>query len=484
VSDIDDLEIGNSKNGNKKNNQKFVAQINAEWGTDRKQELNVRINGEKFTPKAWIQKINGVDRYDFQSLAENMKLKVAFLNKFDISVDYKIQPSCQSNINRLFSALKAWNFWSTQIKPINGRDGSIFATVVIDPLTHEHLNVTVKTPSEKVLIDSIRMPMKIKPFELVRQSDYSSSKSRANSFMDVVRSYGSKSRPECKVDGRRVSTFDEVTYKAPLTKCYSVLAKDCSSQGQPRFAVLMKKLEGDDKKVKLIAGKQIIEVQPDKNGKLIVKINGDRMKEEELADYGIDYSENEVNIETRDVSARFNGKKIWIQLAQTHKNTQCGLCGHYNDDAEDEFRMANNEHARELKDFHKSYTVVDDECRSDMEETHKKENYRRMDSDEYNSSEEQEEKKNKKPIEKTQVVEYNHKVCFSEQPVKECPRRMEPKETESKRIKYTCLPRDSSEARQLLREARRNPKAKLDLPQSQNPSYTEVQEIPVSCSAY
>jgi len=66
------------------------------------------------------------------------------------------------------------------------------------------------------VIDSIRLPMKWKPFELVRPTY---TKSRANSFMDVVSSYSSKSRPECMIDGRKVQTFDEVTFKAPLTKC-------------------------------------------------------------------------------------------------------------------------------------------------------------------------------------------------------------------------------------------------------------------------
>jgi hypothetical protein len=456
-----------------------------EWGNgeSRKQEIQLRVNGEQFKPKLWIQKISGIQRQDdYQKLAEQMKLKIAFINKYDISADYKLLPVSENYIRQYFTGLKAWEFWSTQVKPVNGRDGSVFATVVIDPITHEHLNISVKTPTEKVLIDSIRLPLRLKPFELVRPTDYSSS--RSNSFMDVVRSYGSKVRAECKVDGRKVQTFDEVTYKAPLTKCYSVLAKDCSSS-TPRFAVLMKKLNDEDKKLKVITGKQIIEVQPDKNGKkLTIKVNGDRVEDtQELLDYGIDYQEREVSIETRDVTVRFNGQKAWIKLAQTHKNTQCGLCGHYNDDAEDEFRMANNEHTSDLKGFHKSYTLDDDECRSDMEETHRRENYRRMDSKEYESSEENEAKENKKPIEKTIVQEFNHKVCFSDKPVKECPRRTSPKETEEKKVKFYCFQRDSREAREYLRETRRNPKAKLDLPE-QNPSYTDSMKIPTKCSAY
>jgi hypothetical protein len=403
---------------------------------------------------------------------------------------------------QLLSGLKAYDFWNTQVQPQKNRDGSVRATIVIDPITHEHLNVTVKTPSERVLIDSIRLPLKVKPFELVRPTERSS---RAHKFMDVVRSYGSNTRAECKVDGRKVQTFDDVAIKAPLTKCYSVLAKDCSSE-TPRFAVLMKKINGEDKKIKVVSGKQIIEVQPGNNGKkLQVKVNGDRVEDaQDLQDYGIDYDENMVHIETRDVSVSFDGQKAWIKLAQTHKNTQCGLCGHYNDDAEDEFRMANNENTWDVKEFHRGYTVSDNECKEDLEDTHRRERYERIDSDEEDRSDEwkqdrdqrredrdqkregrdqDREEKKKQPHEKTDVMEYNHKICFSDKPVKECPRGTENDETKEQKIKYLCLERSSTEARRLLREARRNPKAILELPE-QNPSYTETKTVPTSCRVY
>jgi hypothetical protein len=473
VRDVEELR----QDSRQQKNRKFVAQFEAEWGSDRKDRVNVQINGEKFAPKVWLMKL---DKMQDQSIEEQMKLKTAFLNKYDISAEYKVSPWTQNKINQWFTGLKAWEFWSTKVQTHQGRDGSVLATVVIDPITHEHVNMTIKTPSERINIDSIRLPMKTKPFELVRPKEQSA---RVNSFLDVVRSYSSSGRPECKVDGSRVQTFDEVTYKAPLTKCYSVLAKDCSSQ-TPKFAVLMKKINDQDKKLKMIAGKQIIEVQPGNNGKLTVKINGDKVDDaQELFDYGIDYSENMVQIDTRDVSVRFNGDKAWIKLSQTHKNTQCGLCGHYNDDAEDEFRMANNENTYDLKEFHRGYSLVEDECKEDLEETHRRERYERMDSDEYEYGWSRASEETKKPFEKTQLVEYNQKVCFSERPIKECPRGTEPKDEREQKMSFICLQRDSSEGRRLLREARRNPKAILDLPE-QNPSLTETIMIPTRCEAY
>lgn len=45
-----------------------------------------------------------------------------------------------------------------------------------------------------------------------------------------------------------------------------------------------------------------------------------------------------------------------------YKSLQCGLCGHYNEENEDVFRMANNERSSSLKQFHQSYQLKNQEC--------------------------------------------------------------------------------------------------------------------------
>lgn len=53
------------------------------------------------------------------------------------------------------------------------------------------------------------------------------------------------STEQCSFDGQaqKIQTFDEMSYTAPMSKCYTVLAKDCS--GTQRFAVLLKN-DGDE----------------------------------------------------------------------------------------------------------------------------------------------------------------------------------------------------------------------------------------------
>jgi len=63
------------------------------------------------------------------------------------------------------------------------------------------------------------------------------------------------------------------------------------------------------------------------------------------------------------VQVKFNGAKAWIKISNAYKNNQCGLCGHYDDEAGDEWRLPNNERASSLDSFHRSYAVQEEgEC--------------------------------------------------------------------------------------------------------------------------
>uniref|UniRef100_A0A915LX24 VWFD domain-containing protein n=1 Tax=Meloidogyne javanica TaxID=6303 RepID=A0A915LX24_MELJA len=50
---------------------------------------------------------------------------------------------------------------------------------------------------------------------------------------------------------------------------------------------------------------------------------------------------------------------VWIKISSDYRNTQCGLCGHYDDASNDEneLLMANNEIAPSLTQFHRSYSL-------------------------------------------------------------------------------------------------------------------------------
>lgn len=84
------------------------------------------------------------------------------------------------------------------------------------------------------------------------------------------------------------------------------------------------------------------------------------------------------------------------------------------------------------------------------------------------------------PIEKTQVMEYNHKICFSMKPVRECPRNRYPTANKKDaKVQFGCLSRDSVQARRLLRQLKTE--NVLDEVRDLAPSFVETIKTPTKC---
>jgi hypothetical protein len=92
------------------------------------------------------------------------------------------------------------------------------------------------------------------------------------------------------------------------------------------------------------------------------------------------------------------------------------------------------------------------------------------------------------------VLEFNHKICFSVQPVKQCPEGTSPadennsssedysqKQQGDKKMQFACLSRSSSQARRLQRQARQGVIVDVS---SQSPSFVESVQQPTQCVAY
>jgi hypothetical protein len=296
--------------------------------------LNVRIEGEQAMKAQW-RKVE--QQQEQRRNNNNYKRQTSFLNKFELEAEYKLKPAAQTMFSRAFETLKANNYWNTQVQ-LNNKDsersqqqGQVKATLIIDPITQRHANVTVRTQSQAVRIESMELPGQIRPFPLIRQADKSS-----HSVQQLFSRWAVGMRAECSVDGRRVQTFDNTEYDAPLSRCYSVLAKDCSSEDQPRFAVMMKTLNNNDddddrrerrdqqqKKLKVITADQTIECQrADRySQKLQCRVNGEIVPEHnnDAEDQTVQYNNAVMNditiVSNNGVTVRFNGRKAWIKVS-------------------------------------------------------------------------------------------------------------------------------------------------------------------------
>jgi hypothetical protein len=453
--------------------QKFVCSVDCEWGTREKQSINVRVNGEQAKTKEWLQ-IEETETKQDREFPE----KTAFLNKYDVSVDFNLESPTRNVFARWFDMFKAWHFWNTNTDVQDTKVNQLItALVVIDPISRRHLNVSISTPTEKVYVHTIETPYKVAPFPLIRRPMQS-----IGSMNELLTSVVAKkeTNKECIVDGKQVHTFDEVTFTAPITKCYTVLAKDCSTE-KPRFAILMKRISGDDKGLKLVKEGDMIEIEPTGDS-FKYKVNQEEKTERDMESYGVTTRDGMMTYTNTDFTVRFNGRKAWIKIAQLYKNAQCGLCGHYDDEQENEFRMGNNEMTSNLRDYHKSYTLKDGQCDQDFEETLQRERLETINSDEFFGGESNE--NDEEPIEKTYVMEYgSSKVCFSKKPVPSCPEdRHSEGEKKEMKIQFACLPRSSDQARRFLRRAKRE--QVVDDVRDLALSFVETIRVPTKCVEY
>ncbi|GMR63099.1 hypothetical protein PMAYCL1PPCAC_33294, partial [Pristionchus mayeri] len=463
--------------------REILAKLNTKWGSDEKKTVTLRVQMDQ-SPEY----IKYVERLVEKKQIDSVE-KATRLNQLKISADYRLNEESLVQFSRLSTLIKGLYPVSCEIETRDEterspKEGRLLAKLTVEPQTWRYANFSMETPRERLRLSSIRLPFRPTWFTLEKKAP-------------MLRSFS----PVCEVSDSRMQTFDEIIYRAPLTTCYSVLAKDCSEE--PKFAVLVKKnsKNGEEKKLKMITRENTIEIEMNKY-EMEVSVDGKIVKEKKMEEYGLEKRGDVVIFENEDIFVKFDGYETKIKLNELYKAKQCGLCGHFDGEKKGEFRKADDEETEDLEEFHRSFLLKSDECEMDEERIKEKKNYKKFedqeDSEEWKEDENESEKKEKKekkeynfekeddesvdPIEKTRVIEYSNRVCFSKTPVPECPKKTIEKEEETKKVgvHFTCLDRSSSEARRLLRESHREILSIDDFPNS----FVESVSVPKYCVVY
>uniref|UniRef100_A0A1I7WHR8 VWFD domain-containing protein n=1 Tax=Heterorhabditis bacteriophora TaxID=37862 RepID=A0A1I7WHR8_HETBA len=194
--------------------------VGTKWGGEEKNEMIVKMQVEQNNEqKKWLQhaekELRGIPAYE-------LLIKAARLNQIKAVVEYKLTPSTRTSVQRIFDIIKGYTFWYSQIEKVSNKKHHIFAQLTIDPISRRFLNMIVETPEERLVVQNLRIPRIILP-SIARKALRESISEKA----------------VCDVKSTKISTFDNLLYRAPITNCYSVIAKDCSEE--PQFAVLVKK---------------------------------------------------------------------------------------------------------------------------------------------------------------------------------------------------------------------------------------------------
>ncbi|KAF1747899.1 hypothetical protein GCK72_024365 [Caenorhabditis remanei] len=452
--------------------------LTSTWGSQKKNEITINAQlqqskEQKKYERNMERQSNGLPEYE-------LLIKAARLNQVNVVAEYKLTKENEQVAARYFDLVKAYNYWTVSSRPEDNEENRVVLQVTVEPLSRQYVNVTVQTPEQRVELKNSQIPRVHLPSIAQRSGKY-----------QLTEASGS----ECKVQKNQIRTFDDVLYKTPLTTCYSLIAKDCSEE--PTFAVLSKKVEknSDEMIVKVVRGEQEIVAQL-QNEEIRVKVDGKKIQSEDYSEYQIEQlGESAIVIELPEGEVRFDGYTIKTQLPSYSRQDQlCGLCGNNDDESTNEFMTADNTETEDMEEFHRSYLLKNEECETEEERLTEKKNYRKYERDEEESDESDEsyenepeytkksqksEKKNQ-IVEKTQIKEFSHRICFSIEPVAECRRGYEAEQQQQRKIRFTCLPRHNRDASRLMKESRQQPLELNDYPVT----FVEAVKVPTACVAY
>ncbi|EPB79364.1 von Willebrand factor type D domain protein [Ancylostoma ceylanicum] len=471
--------------------------VEMRWGAEEMNELKMKIQLEQDKEqKRWLRLVEkehkGLTAYD-------LLLRASRLNQLKTVVKYELTPFYKNLFERIYNFVRGYTFWHYKVTRVNNEHNRIFLKMNVDPVTRTLLNVLLETPYERMELRDFVVPQLYLP-------------SIAKRTLRDIRDEMVKERV-CEVKSTKVRTFDDVIFRAPLTNCYSVIAKDCSEE--PRFAVLVKKIrkDSDEKMLKIINEREhVIEIQM-LDEKLKVMVDKEKITKEELEKYkyglartiarlqialamlnsSIAFSielmeDNMVRVRLEDLEVRFDGYTVKVYMGKHMIERQCGLCGHFDEEKDNEFLTPKKEYTDDLMEFHKSY-LLNDECEVEKEFINEKKHYKVeedyerkedfVDIFEEDTRKERMEK-DEEILEKTHVMEFSHRVCFSLEPVRVCRKNEEMDEVIDKKVRFTCLPRNSHEARQLLHKVHNKVLNLHGYPVS----FVETIQVPRTCVVY
>jgi hypothetical protein len=488
VSEVDDKEI--------------VANAKFSWGVrsceDSENLISLKIKGEQ--SKEQIEYYSRNPEYQMYQNCEDKSLcspisqydylnEISPLLKYTVDLEYRNVPVVVKNItNKAYLGLKSYYFWQTDIAQIMVRnpENKVRAVIRIDPMTLQRVNITIKTPCENATFRDLPLPMRMVPVN-TKSSSHWWGMAQSTEFNDV-----------CHVSSNKVSTFDNVEYRVPMSSCYAVLAKDCSSES--KFAVLMKKLHESTemKEVKIITQSQKIILRPtsESGESITVEVNGETYNPEEAREikqhnHVVARVEKEgpyvkITLPETGVKVYFDGYACNVKLSKMYQNQQCGLCGHYDEEHTDEFRTADFSQVDDVREFYKSYIIKDSQCSlpedskicddSECEYTPHWESNDKIES-------EDEELTSEKPSYRTKIVESGDQLCFSIVPLPLCaPHSYPEKYGTEKKVNYVCFDRDEHRAEQYERKVREDDEH-LDL-KNMTPSFNRVEKVVEKCSSF
>jgi ribosomal protein L17 len=476
--------------------KRFMCEIDAKWGSENNMDkkLRTKIVAEQSTLMLKLKDQSSFKRLSnseehrntypsiFSPVAQySQTLRWGLLDEYKMDIDYELPTFERRLINKVYRHIQNYFYRESVIRDLETSrpEGHIRAKFNIDPVNRRYLNVTVQTPTEELFLEDIALPMETSFMNMRRVSTPS------RSFSHLLRQLLTSESSVCEIRTNRMRTFDDVKYDVPTSTCYTVLAKDCRSAQLSKFAVLIKKQDNTSEKktLKIVTPTVKLIIRSVEENQLECELNGEKKECTKLRnvvehnDHTIlscrQHIKNLISCELPEAGLRvyFDGLSANIKVSPIYRSQVCGLCGQFDLNTQNEWTSSRREIV-DRRSMFESFLVEKDNCEHEMPEHNtvlsfddeRFENLPESSTMVVRSSEHE-----VRPIEKTNIMEQGHELCFSRKPVKVCPRHTHAIKYETKKVVYSCLRRNTVQAEIFERQAR-----------YENVIVSEVEDLPTS----
>ncbi|XP_064284516.1 vitellogenin-2-like [Passer domesticus] len=301
------------------------------------------------------------------------------------------------------------------------------ARVIVALTSPRTCDVVVKLPDITLYEKAMRLPLSLPVGPKISTSEVQPP--TWNVFAEAPSAVLENLKAQCSVSYNKVTTFNEVRFNYTMpANCYHILAQDCSSD--LKFLVMMKNAEEavNLKAINIKLGNHEVDMRP-ASGRVKLLVDGaESPTNVSLTSAGASlwiHSENQGLVLLAPAygidKLYFDGYTFRIQVALWMAGKMCGLCGKYDAEREQEYRMPNGYIAKDAVSFGHSWILEERPCRGACKLRHSL-------------------VKLERPVQLAGV----ESRCYSTEPVLRCTKGCAPTRTAPVTVGFHCLPADSA----------------------------------------
>ncbi|NWV55113.1 VIT2 protein, partial [Daphoenositta chrysoptera] len=301
------------------------------------------------------------------------------------------------------------------------------ARVIVALTSPRTCDVVIKLPDITLYEKAMRLPLSLPVGPRIPASELQPP--IWNVFAEAPSAVLENLKAQCSVSYNKIKTFNEVQFNYTMpANCYHILAQDCSSD--LKFLVMMKNAEEalNLKAINIKLGNHEFDLLP-VNGRVRLLVDGaESPTNVSFTSAGASlwiYSENQGLVLFAPAygidKLYFDGYTFKIQVALWMAGKMCGLCGKYDAECEQEYRMPNGYIAKDAVSFGHSWILEEKPCRGACKL-----------------------RRSAVKLERTVQLAGVESRCYATEPVLRCAKGCSPTRTVPVTVGFHCLPADSA----------------------------------------